>query len=495
MVYQTRSKVNNSNEKSIQTKAEKKVKSIKRGKRSQKEENGKVEVKKKRVGRKKKIEVEAEVEVEDIYSLAKKMFDRGNSKIYEISEIVGREDEIKELEAFWKDTTLNKKADSLYVCGQPGTGKSAMIKAFFNQDAIKKCRDYLVLNVNCVSLGKNHFFERIIELLKIEDEEADNKAEVLFDEYITNKRNPQLVLILDEIDYLLNEKNAELMYKIFSYVYKKKSKLVLIGIANDLTLTETSLPRLRTRGFSPNVIRFQPYTVEKMIKIVNQLMIPIEKTYIDSINNNDTDDNNINSNSVSGNKSKFFDPKAIELLCRKVSVSSGDLRKVLDCCKQAINVASLEFLMSDNTKIVNISTAHILKALAPTSTPPLIQSLKNLPMNSQLILIAALNLAGSSNRYFSITKLFEEYIRICKCDDLFNPVSKSEFNDLVNSLESMNFLKNKKEKKGKNNKIIISGWSNELGIAGFSIGLRDALLTIDLIKHLINPEIQPRNIE
>lgn len=52
------------------------------------------------------------------------------------------------------------------------------------------------------------------------------------------------VVILDELDQLLS-KHQQVLYSLFEWAAAPGSKLILVGIANALDLTERFLPRLR----------------------------------------------------------------------------------------------------------------------------------------------------------------------------------------------------------------------------------------------------------
>lgn len=55
------------------------------------------------------------------------------------------------------------------------------------------------------------------------------------------------VVILDEIDQLAT-KDQDVLYKIFEWATSASSRLVLIGIANALDMTDRLLPRLRAKN-------------------------------------------------------------------------------------------------------------------------------------------------------------------------------------------------------------------------------------------------------
>ena len=74
--------------------------------------------------------------------------------------------------------------------------------------------------------------------------ESSKKA---LEEVLTAKNsNHKILLVLDEIDQL-DSKCNEVLYSLFEWPYLRNSKLILVGIANSLDLTDRILPRLKVR--------------------------------------------------------------------------------------------------------------------------------------------------------------------------------------------------------------------------------------------------------
>ena len=87
--------------------------------------------------------------------------------------------------------------------------------------------------------------------------------------YFLTFKNCFSLLILDEIDQL-DSKNQDVLYTIFEWPSLARSKLVLVGIANMLDLTDRILPRLQgNAACRPDLLNFPPYTKPEIVEIIN----------------------------------------------------------------------------------------------------------------------------------------------------------------------------------------------------------------------------------
>ena len=77
------------------------------------------------------------------------------------------------------------------------------------------------------------------------------------------------VVFIDELDQLLG-KQHEVLYQLFEWAAAPGSRLILVGIANALDLTERFLPRLQARGAMPRLVAFPPYAPEELENIYRQ---------------------------------------------------------------------------------------------------------------------------------------------------------------------------------------------------------------------------------
>lgn len=81
--------------------------------------------------------------------------------------------------------------------------------------------------------------------------------------------------MLDEIDQLDSRKQS-VLYTVFEWPSTSNSKLVLIGIANALDLTDRILPRLQARlDLRPQLLHFAPYTKLEIVDILSERLMQV----------------------------------------------------------------------------------------------------------------------------------------------------------------------------------------------------------------------------
>ncbi|KAK3848677.1 MAG: P-loop containing nucleoside triphosphate hydrolase protein [Linnemannia gamsii] len=287
------------------------------------------------------------------YQDAKALFRRTT----EPHRLVGRIAERETIRQFCQDHILTPKAGSLYISGQPGTGKTALLKEVMRnmQPVMDNAPfDIKVLMINCMTVKdpKLVYHKMLVELgYKSEASDKEGAVKAIEALVLGEKKNKTMyVTILDEMDQLLT-KDQEVLYKLFQWSCMDNSKLTLIGIANALDMTDRFLPRLKAKNCEPQLLNFNPYQVLEIREIIMDRLFSLE-------------DNNDSAKEDAENKSNCDDLKsttattaikagrprvaplmqkpAIELCARKVAAATGDLRKALDICRQTIEMVELE---------------------------------------------------------------------------------------------------------------------------------------------------------
>ena len=130
-------------------------------------------------------------------------------------------------------------------------------------------------------------------------------------------RRPVTVVLLDEIDYLVTNKQS-VLYNFFEWPRRSATntsgaRLVVIGISNTINLPERLKPAVQSRLGRERCI-FKAYNVEETCNILKARLIGSDGAR---------------------NVSSVFDADALTFAARKTAVMSGDIRKAFQICKSA----------------------------------------------------------------------------------------------------------------------------------------------------------------
>ncbi|NWU99771.1 CDC6 protein, partial [Upupa epops] len=228
-----------------------------------------------------------------------------------------REEEMGIIRAFLRDHLCGHQPGSLYISGPPGTGKTACVSR-----VLLDCQDELAgsktIVLNCMALGSpGSVFPAVAQELGLPGASGREGVRRL-EKKLTAQQGPMVLLVLDELDQL-ESKGQEVLYTLFEWARLPGSRLVIVGLANALDLTDRSLARLGAlpAGSSPQLLHFKPYSREQLSAILQERL-----------------------GQVGGDP--VLDAAALQFCARKVSAVSGDARKALDICRRAVEVVELE---------------------------------------------------------------------------------------------------------------------------------------------------------
>ena len=182
-------------------------------------------------------------------------------------------------------------------------------------------------------------YAKIIQELGISAPKLVKNSKSVIEKYLATSHK-MILLILDEVDQL-DSKRQSVLYSIFEWPSTNKSKLLLIGIANALDLTDRILPRLQARcELKPKLMHFAPYSKQQIVDIITARL-------------------------KEAGVSDVFTGMAVQLLAGKVAAISGDVRRALDISRRVVELAeshqSTQILQPiiDNGKLI----WHLLNSL------------------------------------------------------------------------------------------------------------------------------------
>jgi cell division control protein 6 len=410
-----------------------------------------------------------------LYNTARQLFARSAAP----GQLVGRDAERAELESFLKGGIDARSGRCLYISGPPGTGKSAFVGQVCGGFGAQQ-DDVQVSYLNCMSIrtSRELIGSLVRELSKEEREAGKDGLNVLKTMvFPADSDDKQIyVLTLDEIDHLLTL-DLEVLYTLFDWALDPKSRLILIGIANALDLTDRFLPRLKSRNLRPQLLPFVPYTVSQIASVI-----------ITRLKTLTSDPNYV----------PFVHPAAVQFCAKKVASQTGDLRKAFDLMRRTIDVIEIETKaanglqqgspLSENTNLASPSTtsrcaartdplSHLTPETAPRATIShaariaasalnngTAQRLKTLNLQQKAALCSLLSLekkqaaikrdlmtatpSKSANQPPTIRRLYEMYGSLCKRDGKLAPLERNEFAEVMGSLEGLGLVRSQEPKTG-----------------------------------------------
>ena len=390
-----------------------------------------------------------------------------------------RDDELRQITTIVEGCLRDHRSGSIYVGGLPGTGKSLTLGAVektvkkwsSSATGVAKSRPPKVCSINCMAIqGKpTSVFKRICEQLDIvptEEDRTRGKAEcsdmyevcaeiaalrrfvsggkvsgeaerymcgddeddndgidhrlalMNGDAAHPHKADHHLsmvIILLDEMDQL-EYREAAILYELFALPSLPHSRCILVGVSNAMNLTDKALPRLRARGWEPSLVRFTAYTSIQL----KQLLCERVQKY------------------------DAFELNALELCARKVSAQTGDMRKALRVCTDALQLcvdeARLRYssieregcVILDNGDVVEgpalatlppihkIKVSHMARAVSKIFQNPVVETIRALPQQQQMILCSCVRVFGErtdfnkSAKEITLRELLSRYTNLCK---------------------------------------------------------------------------------
>nr|XP_058133986.1 cell division control protein 6 homolog [Dasypus novemcinctus] len=361
--------------------------------------------------------------------------------------LLAREKEMDVIRNFPREHICGKKAGSLYLSGAPGTGKTACLSRIL-QDLKKELKGFETIRLNCMSLrSAQAVFPAIAQEICQEEVSRTAGKDMMkkLEKHMSAERGPMILLVLDEMDQL-DSKGQDVLYTLFEWPWLSNSRLVLIGIANTLDLTDRILPRLQAREkCKPQLLNFPPYTRNQIVTILQDRL-----------------------NQVS--RDQVLDNAAIQFCARKVSAVSGVVRKALDVCRRAIEIVEsdvksqtilkpLSESKSPSESLVpkRVSLIHISQVISEVDGNRMVLSQKgaqdSFPLQQKILVCSLLLLTRQLKiKEVILGKLYEAYSNICRKQQVA-AVDQSECLSLSGLLEARGILGLKENKETRFTKV------------------------------------------
>ncbi|KAJ2996056.1 AAA ATPase [Globomyces sp. JEL0801] len=378
-----------------------------------------------------------------IYQDAKALFRRCSTP----KKLVGRNTERVSIIQFLENHLLAHKPGSLYISGCPGTGKTALVNEILTVMASQfhlwakttASRLNLIGIANALDLTSRFLPRLATKNCNISLITLDEPQYISFAPY----KVPEITAIIkDRLMALNNEDDTTLNYPSTPTHNRHRNSGMcmsclistgIVGIPESLQINATTLTD--HENIDPKTEQSDvPFTPSRKNRVKNKLTSA--SSYLeDSMNEMKQDAESEVAKALAkkdhnGNQVFYLifivpanipimQPMAIELAARKLA-STGDLRKALDVCRQAIHMVELEVKAKgdqlnneDSIDLPKVTVKHILSAAANMLGSPNVRKIVELQMQV-------------SNWYRKLSNLATH----------IGHVQPSEFTDILSQLES-----------------------------------------------------------
>lgn len=292
----------------------------------------------------------------------------------------------------------------IYISGTPGTGKTATVRevvAALQQAVLQDELDgFNFVEINGMKVTEPHqSYALLWEALKGDRVSAYHALDLLEHEFShPNPRRIPCVVLMDELDQLVT-RNQSVMYNFFNWPALRHSRLIVLAVANTMDLPERTLSNKISSRLGLTRITFPGYSHAQLMEII--------------------------SSRLEGIPGNIVDPDAIQFASRKVAAVSGDARRALDICRRAVELAEQQAAQEngdqDGTPLddesdsittpsrtgrgrkqddrnepvkqktrARVTIATIKAAINESTSSPVAQCLRSLPLSSKLFLAALL---------------------------------------------------------------------------------------------------------
>ena len=287
-------------------------------------------------------------------------YDIGRTKLQlnNVQSVAGRNNEFNQINITLKRFLIqNGKGNCLYISGVPGTGKTLCVRQVMKILAQEQLNGKIPLfeyyEINCLRFETSKdLFSELWYVLSGEKLNNISSLKMLNETFTYDPPPNYIVVLIDEVDVLLTNNQNEL-YSLLEWASLPKSNFIIVCIANLMDLETRLKPKIASR-FGNNSIKFFAYKFEELIEIINSRIGDLD----------------------------IFEPKAIELCCRKISTIGGDARKCLEACKRSID------LIQNNEKHDKVKVEDMQNTLKELHSIRAIDLFEKLSENQQLFLIS-----------------------------------------------------------------------------------------------------------
>ena len=321
-----------------------------------------------------------------------------------------REDQIRLLGSTVAPVLRDARCSNIFIYGKTGTGKTAVTKYVLSH-LESKAKEYgakiKFCYINCRMTGSEYrVFASLSQSVGLSIPFTGLSVGEVIDRFRSGLDQSHIIfiIVLDEVDALIKDRGDSFMYELTRINETlHKSKVSIIGISNDLRLKEFLDPRVFS-SLSEEELVFRPYDAGELRNIL------FERSKI-------------------AFQEGALSDSALSISSALAAAEHGDARRALDLLRVAGEVAERQGL-----KVV--SEEHVRQAEKHIEHNRVIDALKNLTLQSKLVLLSVYHLNKSSA---TTGEIYDIYNELCG-ETGSGLLTQRRLGTLVNELDSMGLV-------------------------------------------------------
>ncbi len=290
--------------------------------------------------------------------------------------LLHRESEIRRLAQTLAVALRGERPNNIFIYGLTGTGKTAAVKYVINklnENAIKRNINIITVYVNVRHRDTPYrVMADIAESVGARIPFTGLSTGEVFRRFVfqARKYSGVMIIILDEIDFLVKRHGDDLLYKLVRANEETKPlKISIIGITNSVSFVESLDPRVKS-SLGEEEIVFSPYNASQLKDILED------------------------------RAAQAFNPgvlsdEVIPLCAALAAREHGDARRALDLLRVAGEIAERR---GDSL----VTESHVMAARIEIERDRVTEVVKTLPLHSKLVL-ASVTYATGGGRYHATT--------------------------------------------------------------------------------------------
>ena len=328
-----------------------------------------------------------------------------------------RVDEIKQIANIFAPALRLERPSNLFVYGKTGTGKTVSVKYVLGglvNTAQKNNVQLSTIYVNCKLKKLADTEYRLIAHLARECGKQIPPTGLPTDEIyktffsVVDSQKGLLILVLDEVDQLVRKAGDSVLYTLSRVNEElKHSKVVVVGISNDLTFIDNLDPRAKS-SLSEEELLFPPYNAVQIKDILDER---VRKAF----------------------RKGCVDEGVVGKCAAYAAMEHGDSRRALELLRVAGELAE-----RNNQEKVTI--ANVDEAEDKIDRDKIFDAITTQPMQMQATLYSILIINGQrKNNAIFTGEVYELYKKICSEIGL-RPLTQRRVSDMISELDMLGII-------------------------------------------------------